>query len=191
MADPKTIPIEIVPTVRPPPEVVSQDIVRKHARDSGHPRADDLDIAGITVPYLVVDQTKIHYVQRRNAKVPGGIEFRYDKGTLHLTSGNRIYMSSTLSECERKIWETHELEHVKDNERLSGDLLDRLEVDGTLKAVFIMRQWYPRNDFNIIQTSIEAACGNVFRELTAAAVKKRDTAAEYERVRAVVRETCG
>jgi hypothetical protein len=181
--------IQIVPSVTPTPEVVSPAVVRQWARTTGNQAHQGHQVAGITVPAIRIDQTQLAWEQRRMES--GGIEFRFQDGTLNIQTSHRIYMASTLTRCERQIWAEHERDHVRDNHQAAGTLGSRIEADPTLQAYFVSRQWFDREMFGIVQQSIEDRVTAIFRELNAAAVRRRDTASEYSRVEQRIRAECG
>lgn len=188
MVDLYPIPIVITPSIRPAPQVVSRATVQRWARETGNHNAHRQDVAAVTVPVITVDQRGLHYEQRQGQE---GIEFRFQSGVLRLHTWHRIFISNTLSPCERRIWSTHELEHVRDNERLADRLMLRIQSDSYMQSIFVRRQWLPRDSFDLIQDSTEETCARIYRELTAEAVQRRDTASEYRRIRTLIRTTCG
>ncbi len=189
MVDLHPIHVAISPSVRPTPRIVPLATVRSWARRVGNPNASRQDIAGITVPGITVDVRGIRFEQRRN--LVGNMEFRYERGVLAVQTYSLIFISNRLSECERRIWTAHEFDHVRDYERLNERLLARVQVNPFLRSVFVERQWLPRNSFDVIQTSIREACYRIYREFTAEASRRRDTSAEYQRIRNRVRANCG
>lgn len=181
--------ISIVPSVMPTPEVVSPAVVRQWARTTGNQAHQGHHVAGITVPAIRIDQTRLRYEQRR--AMTGGVEFRFEDGTLDIQTSHRIFMASTLSPCERQIWAEHERDHVRDNHQAAGTLSYRIESDPTLQAIFVRRQWFDRTMFAAVQDTIESRVTEIYRELNAAAVRRRDTASEYSRVEQRIRAECG
>jgi hypothetical protein len=187
MADPNQIPISIIPSVRPTPQIVPQLIVQRWAKETGNPDPHKDAMGAITVPSIRVDQTSLHFEQRRGQTE---VEFRFQKGMLYLYIANAIYVSNKLSECERRIVLQHEFGHVVDNERIAGPLMERLQADPFMQSLFVQRQWLSRNSFKLILSSIQETCFRIFRELTDEARRRRDTAAEYRRLRALIHEKC-
>lgn len=187
MADPHRIPISIIPSVRPTPQIVPYATVQRWARETGNPNAHRDDMGAITVPSIRVDQTSLHFEQRRGQTE---VEFRFQKGMLYLYTASAIYVSNRLSECERRIVLQHEFGHVVDNERLAGPLMERLQADSFMQSIFVQRQWVPSNSFKLILSSIQETCFRIFRELIEEARRLRDTAAEYRHLRALIQEKC-
>jgi hypothetical protein len=187
MADPHRIPISIIPSVRPTPQIVPHATVQQWARETGNPDAHRGDMGAITVPSVRVDQTSLHFEQRRGQTE---VEFRFQKGMLYLYIANAIYVSNRLSECERRIVLQHEFGHIVDNERIAGPLMERLQADPFMQSLFVQRQWLSRNSFQLILSSIRETCFRIFRELIEEARRRRDTAAEYRRLRTLIQEKC-
>lgn len=185
-----TLTVQTSNTPNTPLQTAALSVVQQKARDTGSPHASQPDIVGVTVPILRVDQTGLQYEQR-NAPGGGGIEFRFSTGTLRLTLRQEIYMSSSASACERRFWEPHERAHVTDNAAILPQLDAAIRADATLSAILVARQWRPRSQFQATQTAIQTAVGDIFRRLTGAAATRRDTAAEYARIRQQVRSNCG
>lgn len=183
-----TLTVRTTNTPNTPVQTVAMSVVQTKARQTGSPHASHSDIVGVTVPILTVNQTGLQYEQRRAA---GGIEFRFNTGTLSLTLRQEIYMNNAASACERRIWEVHERAHVSDNVAILPQLDASIRRDATLSAIFIARQWRPRSQFQATQTAIQTAVGGVFRQLTGVAATRRDTTAEYARVRQQVANSCG
>ncbi len=169
-------------------QVVSKAMVLAKAKKYNPSHAKQKNVTGVTVPIIRVNQKQLAYEQRRTK---GGIEFRFLKGTLPLTLRQTIYMSKALSTCARKIWLTHERAHASDNVALLPKLDGEIRKHAGLKKIFIDREWRPVSKFNATQQEIQSGVGAIFRKLTGAAVRKRDTAAEYARVRKQVRANCG
>ncbi len=169
-------------------QVASKAVVRAKATKHNPSHAKQKNITGVTVPIIRVNQKQLAFEQRR---VKGGIEFRYSKGPLILILRQTIYMSKALSACARKIWLTHERAHAGDNVALLPKLDGEIRKHAGLKKIFIDREWRPRSKFGATQREIQSGVGAIFRKLTGAAVRKRDTAAEYARVRKQVRANCG
>jgi len=188
MAKNEKLKIKVTPQPRPKPQTLPLKQVRKLAKEAGHANADTLDIAGVTLPKIRVDQTGLNYEQRRT---PTGIEFRFLKGELKITAWQNILMSDHIGACERKIWIKHEMDHVRDNERIFRKLAAKFRADSYMKSVFEKRQWLPRDSFDLIQASTQETCFGIFTKLVAKAVRKRDTASEYRHVRKRVRNVCG
>ncbi len=188
MIDLYPINVSIIPSVRPTPQIVPFATIRSWARRVGNPNASRQDIAGITVPSITVDLRGIRFEQRRNQ---GNTEFRYERGVLTIQTSSLIFISNRLNRCERRILIEHELNHVRDYERLNERLMIRIQSNAFLMSVFVERQWFPRSSFNIIQTSIREICYKIHRNFTAEASRRRDTPAEYQRIRNRIRSTCG
>ncbi len=168
--------------------VVSQATVRAKTKKYNPSHAKQKNVAGVTAPIIRVNLKKLRFEQRR---VKGGIEFRFSTGSLGVTLRQTIYMCKALSACQRKIWLRHERAHAGDNVALLSKLDGEIRKHAGLKKIFIDREWRPRNKFGATQQEVQSAVGGIFRKLTGAAVRKRDTAAEYARVRKQVRANCG
>lgn len=169
-------------------QVVSKTVVGAKAKKHNPSHAKQKNVTGVTVPIIRVNQKKLRFEQRR---AKGGIEFRFSKGPLILTLRQTIYLSKALPACERKTWLTHERSHASDNVALLPKLDGEIRNDAGLKKILIDREWRPRSQFGATQGEIQSAVGAIFRKLTSAAVRKRDTAAEYVRIRKQVRANCG
>ncbi|MBI5557778.1 MAG: hypothetical protein HY885_09080 [Deltaproteobacteria bacterium] len=187
MVNPYPIPITTIPLERQAPQIVPAATIQEWARLTGNPRAQGQDVAGITVPSILVDPSGLRDEQRVRGRAR---EFRYRSGTLTLYLRLRIFINRGLSPCEQRIWTTHEMDHVRDYEQLMGTLNLRLQSDSFMRAFFLDRQWFPVNDRGLMMDSIRETCAGIFRQLTQDAVTGRDTDAEYERVRSQIRETC-
>lgn len=170
-----------------PIQLVSLAAAQGHARSTGSPHASLPNLVGVTVPSLGDNQHGLQYEQRRTR---GGTEFRFNTGTLLLTLRQQIYMVSTVSACERGIWEPHERAHAADNAALMARLDPAIRRDSGLRAIFITRQWRPRSQFQATQNAIRGGIGAIFRNLTGAAAGRRDTPAEYARIRQQVSARC-
>jgi nucleoid-associated protein YgaU len=177
--------VTTIPAVPTSPQFVSPAVVHQRAAETGNPNASQA--LAVTVPVLTVDQTGLQYEQR---PAQSGVEFRFNTGTLTLRLRHDIYISSELSPCTRNIWAQHENLHVADNNRLLGRMDSEIRSEPTLRAIFINRQWLPRDAFDLIQTTIQRAVGDVFQRLTREAVRRRDTRAEYARVCRLILTTC-
>jgi nucleoid-associated protein YgaU len=72
--------------------------------------------------------------------------------------------------------------------------MDRMDAeiraDDLLKEIFIDRQWFPRDMFNSLQTSIREHVAAIFQRLTAEKVRERDTRTEYARVNRLILSGC-
>jgi len=174
-------------TPLPPIQLVSLTAAQQHARNTGSPHASLPDLIGVTVPTLRVDQTALQYEQRRAG---GGVEFRFNTGTLLLTLRQQIYMVNSVRACERGVWEPHERAHAADNVALLPRLDAAIRANPALRMIFITRQWRPRSQFQATQNTIQNEVGNIFRNQTGAAATRRDTAAEYARIRQQVSARC-
>jgi hypothetical protein len=187
MVDLYPIPITTIPLERPQPQVVPVATIQDWARRIGNPDAHRRDMAGITVPSILVDHSALRDSHRSHE---GTREFRYLSGTLTIYLRNRIFISGSLSPCEKRIWTSHEMLHVQDYEQLMGTLNLRLQSDSFMLAFFVDKQWFPENARQLMMDSIRETCARIFRQLTTDATARRDSDSEYERVRALVRETC-
>lgn len=176
--------------VNPRPKATNAPLkqVQAAAKKAGHKNTAKLKIAGVTVPTIRVDQRKLQFEQRRGAK---GTEFRLKKGVLKVTGRQVVVMVDSLSACARKIWLKHEMDHVRDNELIFKQLEAKFLADPHLKSVYVDREWLPKSSFSATGKKTQKVCGDIFRKLVVAAIVKRDTAAEYSRVRKKVKDTCG
>src|SRR5262249_55943488 len=89
------------PTITPRPILVRPLRVRQEAIASGNPNGQRTDALAVTIPILTIDQTDLHYEQRRGAEET---EFRFDYGMLRFTLSHTIYLADTLTPCEQNIW---------------------------------------------------------------------------------------
>ncbi len=154
--------------------------LRRTARELGIARASDA--VGVTQPRILSDQTGLAYERRRGAG--RAIEFRFDQGTLSLTLSQEVLISNVLNDCETRVVRDHERGHVGDNVTIMGQMDRDLRADTAFAEILIRRQWYrySRTKFNEIQGTIQARVAAVFQTLTRAAVRARDTTAEYARL---------
>lgn len=189
MVDLYPVPIQIVPSERSAPQIVPLVELQRWARITGSSDAHRQDMAGITTPGMRANPRNIQFTRQFHDGIP---QFRYRGGSLEIQLWNQIYLSDRLGECERRIWETHEQDHVRDYVQLSGPLMRRLQDNTFMQEFFVERRWYPDTTESIrrIAASFERECTQIWQDLTRAAVQQRDTPAEYERVRALVRQTC-
>ena len=181
------IPIITIPLLRPTAQIVPVATIREWARRTGNPQAHRRDITGITVPSILVDHRSLRDSHRIHQ---GTREFRYLSGTLTIYLRQRVFVAANLTSCEQRIWTAHEFDHVRDNEQLMGTLMLRLQTESFMQSFFVQRQWLPEDARALIVDSIRETCARIFRQLTADAVRRRDTPAEYQRVRSRIRETC-
>lgn len=171
---------------RPSPQIVAANIVTNHARSTGHPRASEA--VAVTVPRCRVNQSGLQYEQRRTR---AGIQFRFQTGTLALSLLQDIYIANNISSCAQDIWAEHEQEHIRDNQQVMNRMERRIRAHRRLQNILINPQWHPSRNFNRIQDTIQDSVGEVFRSLTADAVRIRDTNAAYNSVHARIRRQCG
>src|SRR4051794_28977961 len=127
------------------------DVLQRHARQAGNPDADRGDLAGVTIPRITIDQRGLRYRQRAGTN---GVEFQFETGTLALTVFIQVYMLSTLSPCEHRLWEAHENRHVADYQNLGRRLRTGIAAEPTLRAIFVHQQWLPRDAFDLTQATI-------------------------------------
>jgi hypothetical protein len=189
MVDLYPIPIRIIPSVRPTPQIVPLAMLQRWAHATGNPNAHHRDMAGITVPGIRLDTSSLQLdrtIHERRAQI------RYRAGSLTIRVWNSIYLSDRLNECEQDFWEAHEMDHVHDYEQLSHPLMLRLQGNQFMREFFLEQTWYDENRQTItwIANRFETECAQIFQQLTGDAARHRDTPAEYERVRARIRETC-
>lgn len=170
----------------PSPQVVPANTVVQHARNQGSQYAQRA--VGVTLPLLRIDQTGLEYEQRR---VRSGIQFRFSAGMLRLTLRQSVYMANTLSNCAQKIWGEHEMDHVRDNQELMGQIEREIRHHRALQNIFNNPRWRSRGEFNAVQSTIQSAVGEIFQRLTRDAVKKRDTQSEYDAIQRRIDEKCG
>jgi len=171
---------------RPSPQIVADGIVVQHARAVGSPNA--AQALAVTVPVCNVNQTQLQYEQRNNS---GQIEFRFQTGILQLSLRQSIYIANTLSDCAQNIWAEHEQDHVSDNQQVMGRMDQAIRAHRTLQSIFITPKWRPRSAFNALQATIQSTVGEIFRDLTTAAVQNRDTSSIYDAIRERIRRQCG
>ncbi len=147
------------------------------ARELGSARA--ADAVGVTQPRIRSDQTGLAYERRRGAD--RAVEFRFQRGTLSLTLSQAVLISNVLNDCETRVVRDHEQGHVRDNVTIIGEMDTNLRADTAFAEILIDRHWYrfSRAKFNEIQGTIQARVGAIFQTLTRAAVRARDTTAEY------------
>ena len=181
------IPILTIPRTRPKAQVVPVATIQHWARRTGNTHANRTDMAGITVPSILVDFSALRDEYRNHQGVN---EFRYKSGRLTIYLRQRVFIASNLSSCEQRLWTQHEFLHVHDNELLMGSLNDKLQDDLQMISYFGLRKWMPQEIYKISMDNLKEACARIFRKLTIEAVKKRDTPAEYYRVRTLIREQC-
>jgi nucleoid-associated protein YgaU len=170
---------------RPTPQIVTPAVVIQEARASGNPNA--ARALAVTIPIITIDQRGLYYATRGNA---GGVEFRFLTGQLRLTLRQSIYISNVLSSCAQGIWAGHEQDHVKDNQKLMARMDREIRAHRNLKTVFFSPSWRPRSSFNAVQRRIHTVVGSIFEVLTREAVRKRDTLAEYARVKRTILRSC-
>ncbi len=161
----------------PSPQFVSHDSIVQQARTMKNPQAERA--AGITIPRLTVDQTKLEYETR---KQKGQVQFRFNTGTLALMLHQSVQISNDLSACAQEIWTDHELEHVGDNRDLIKRMEREIKSSKPLQDIFFVPRWRPKASFNSVQTKISTVVGDIFKGLTEDAAKKRDTESEYQRI---------
>jgi len=58
----------------------------------------------------------------------------------------------------------------------------KLRADKAFAEILVTPKWYPRTKFNAIQKTIQSRTGEVFKKLTVAAVKARDTKNVYAKL---------
>ncbi len=167
----------------PSPQYVSHDSIVQQARTMKNPQA--ARAAGITVPRLTVDQTKLEYETR---KQKGQVQFRFNTGTLVLMLHQSVQISNDLSDCAQEIWFEHELGHVGDNRDLMKLMEREIKSSRALQDIFFVPQWRPKASFNSVQTKISTVVGDIFKGLTEDAAKKRDTESEYQKTQGRIRE---
>jgi nucleoid-associated protein YgaU len=177
--------VQTIPSVDPAPQTVPPATVHARAADTGNPRSSEA--LAVTVPIITTDQTQLRYEQRRAG---GGIDFRFETGTLTLRLRQEIYVSSELSACARGIWTEHERLHVRDNRQVLAHMDREIRADGTLRAILIDRQWLPRDSFDLIQQTIQESVARIFGRLTREAAARRDTRQEYARVQRSILNRC-
>lgn len=170
---------------RPVPQIVSPAVVVAQARAAGNPYA--VRALAVTRPFLTIDQRGLLY-DTRPALYP--TVFRFRTGVLRLTLRQTIHIANDISACAQGIWGQHEQDHVRDNQRIMGQMNRQIRMHRDLQNIFFVPQWHPRGSFNAIQNRIEAAVAGIFRRLTSAAVQRRDTRAEYARVQRNILRTC-
>jgi nucleoid-associated protein YgaU len=156
------------------------------AQEIGSPNA--AQALAVTAPKITIDQTGISFKLRQAGAQQ---EFSFDFGTLRITLSQEVFIASDLSECERRKWAAHEQGHVNDNRTVMDNLEAEFMQDGFIQDVFVNGKWFPRTDFQLVQKIVEGAIGDVFRDLTAAAVAKHDLPAEYRRVAREILRDCG
>lgn len=189
MVDLYPVPIQIIPSVRPVPQIVPLSTVRRWARVTGNPNAHRMDMAGITVPGIRPDTRTIQFARRFQE---GGRQFRYRTGALTIRIWSHIYLSDRLRECERRVWAAHEMDHVQDYEQVGATLMLRLQHNPFMREFFVDQTWYPESEESIgtLAQRFETECARLFQQFTAEAAVRRDSPAGYERVRARIREAC-
>ena len=187
MVDLYPIHITTIPLVRPTPQLVPVATIQQWARRTGNPNAYRRDMAGITVPSILVDHRDLHFSHRVHN---GAREFRYLSGILTIYLRQRLFIANTLSACEQRIWTAHESGHIRDNEHIMGTLMQRLQTESYMQAFFVQKQWFPEDAHDLMMDGIRETCARIFRQLTADAVRRRDTSAEYRRVLERIREAC-
>lgn len=171
----------------PKPQHVADTNVKQQARAQGHPNANEA--IAITKPVLNVNQKKLKFERRRNK---GKIEFCFQSGVLKLTLKQTVLMSKKYSTCERGIWAKHEQDHVKDNQDIAKNIEKQIKTHPKLKTIFYTPKWqlYSSSSFTKIQKDIQKIIGEIFRDLTAKAVIKRDTIGEYAKFQRKIIKTC-
>lgn len=190
MVDLYPISITIVPSERPTPQIVPLATVRAWARRTGNPSGHRRDMAGITVPWIRPETRPLQFEERRHE---GTAQFRYASGSLLIRTWHQVLISNTLSRCQQRIWTAHEFDHISDNHRAAGTLMLRLQTQPFMREFFLDRRWYDRNPETITRmaSQFEETCARVYRQLTLEAAGRRDTPAEYDRIRQRIRATCG
>lgn len=156
---------------------VAPATLRRIARELGTARASDA--VGVTQPRILSDQTGLAYERRRGADRT--IEFRFERGTLSLTLSQVVLISNVLNDCETRVVREHERGHVRDNVTIMDEMDSNLRGDTAFAEILVDRRWYSysRAKFNEIQGTIQARVAAIFQRLTRAAVRARDTTAEY------------
>lgn len=157
------------------------------AGSRGTPVPSGSTVVGITIPVIRSDQTGLQYHTRNS-----GTEFRFNTGTLALTLRQEIHLSNALTACAQSIWLQHEQKHVRDNERIMTRMDAALRADAQFADILVNpTTWRPRSQFNATQALIQARVGDVFLQLTQAAVAALDTRQEYANTDTQVRIRCG
>lgn len=169
----------------PSAQISPAKVVIQLASQQGSPFAQRA--AGITVPVLRVNQTGLEYEQRRDR---GQLQFRFSKGVLQLSLRQSVFLANTLSTCAQKIWEAHEMEHVRDNQELMKRMEREIKASRTLQDIFNNPTWRPRKSFGAVQRTIQSTVGEIFQRLTREAVQKRDTQSGYEAIWRQIKEKC-
>jgi hypothetical protein len=145
----------------------------------------------ITKPSLHFETKQLNFETLSNKS---GTQFRFKTGTLPLTLSQEILIADTLSECARKIWLEHEQGHVGDNDAVLGQMEAELRKDTSFAEILVFPKWTPvgkdNENFKKAQKTIGERIGVVFKALTSASVKVRDTDAEYQRVEGEVKKKC-
>lgn len=167
----------------PTSKVVHPSVVVAKARADGNPNASRA--LAITVPTLRIDQTGLYYDLGR-----GGTVFRFRTGVLKLTLRQEIYIASNLTVCARGQWVQHEKDHARDNQQILNTIDRGIRTHPKIKPILITPVWHARNTFNAVQGTIQAAVGDIFRQRVAAAIRRRDTTAEYARVNRRILAVC-
>jgi len=170
-----------------PVHTVARATVQTHAHRLSSPFADQPELGGVTMASLRIDQSQLRYEQRR---VEGRMEFRFRSGVLQLALWQRIYVADDTGACERAVWEGHERAHVADNLVLLPQLEGAIRRDPALNRILVNPTWRPIGHYRETQAAIEEAVDEIFRRLCAAAAARRDSPAEYLRIRRELRTRC-
>jgi len=182
------VPINVVANIgaRPAPQIVPPAVVVQQARAAGNPHA--ARALAVTRPTIRIDQGGLHYDTRPPRFRP--TEFRFRTGVLRLTLRQTIHIANHISACAQSIWAQHEQDHVRDNQGIMGQMDRQIRVHRDLQTIFFVPQWRPIGSFNAIRNRITASVGGIFRRLASDAIQRRDTRAEYARVKKRIWWTC-
>lgn len=170
----------------PASKIVSVADIRRLATDTGNPVPAGKIPTGITTSNLRTDLTGLSYDVQQSPT----IRVRYKNGPVKLILSQQVYLCQDLSNVEREEWEKHEQLHVADNKAILAGIAANIRNDRTLKEILIDCQWIPLANGKI-NDLILGAMDAMWKSLTIAAVRRRDTAGEYARVEGNIKQRQG
>jgi hypothetical protein len=170
----------------PASKIVAVADIGKLATDSGNLVSVGMTPAGITTSNLRTDLTGLSYDVEQSPI----IRVRCKSGSVKLILSQQVYLSQDLSTIEREEWGKHEQLHVADNKAILAGILTSIRSDRALKEILIDCQWVPLAKGKI-NDLILGAMEAMWKSLTAAATRKRDTASEYARVTNIIKQRQG
>jgi len=176
---------------KPIPKKVKPTEVVRQARQAGLPNADRA--LAVTRAFVRVNQKMLNYDERVRFKPNASQkEYSFKSGALLLRIWQTMHIAQDLTPCAQKIWIKHEQKHVRDHMGLRKRLEDGIKANSYLKTIFFEARWFPytKPAFEAMQAKIEKTIGDILNEIVLDEAKKRDTQAEYARIRKEIFKTC-